>query len=501
MNPYFLSRASGILLHPTSLPSPYGIGDLGAEAYAFVDFLADAGQHLWQTLPLTHTGFGDSPYQSFSAFAGQPLLISPEHLVKLSLLNNSELESRPLGDLEHIDYGAVIPWKMQLLKRAYQRFLKSQDSSLFERYKKFCKENDCWLDDYSLFMACKEAEGGRSWLKWEKKLRQPSDEYLKHLRNILSEEAGFYRFIQFIYFEEWNSLKMYANDHGIRIIGDVPIFVSMDSADVWSNQHLFQVDAEGFPTRVAGVPPDYFSATGQLWGNPLYEWDAHKKEGFSWWISRIRHQFELFDILRIDHFRGFEAYWSVPYGEKTAVGGAWIKAPGHAFFQAVEHALGKNLPIIAEDLGVITPEVETLRDAFHFPGMKVLQFAFENVEENYFLPHQFRHPFCVCYTGTHDNDTTCGWFETLRPECQKKVRQYTAADTDAVSHAFIRTCLASIAVYAIFPLQDLLGLGKNARMNIPGTSAGNWNWRYKKEALTKELALKLKEMSRLYGRY
>lgn len=497
-----LPRTSGILLHPTSLPSPYGIGDLGQAAYDFVNFLEASGQHLWQILPLTHTGYGDSPYQSFSAFAGQPLLISPDLLFGLHLLTEEELSSCPATDPEHVDYGTIIPWKTALLRKAYKRFIQTELPTLHSQYKDFCKKNSGWLEDYALFMALKDIHDGKSWLEWEDAYRTPDKAFKNTLKDRLAEEMRLYSFIQFLFFRQWGQLKEYANAHGIRIIGDIPIFVSMDSADVWANQHLFQLDTKGFPTAVAGVPPDYFSATGQLWGNPLYEWNAHKREGYSWWISRIAGQLEILDILRIDHFRGFEAYWAVPYGEETAVNGTWIKAPGESLFTAIQNALGDELPIIAEDLGVITPEVEALRDAFSFPGMKVLQFAFEDTGESIFLPHQFTTPNCVCYTGTHDNDTTKGWYETLRKDCRRKLRRYlNISKHDSISFHMIRACLGSTAAYAVFPLQDLLDIGKEGRMNTPGVAAGNWNWRFLPGALTKKLAKKLKKLSQLYGRY
>lgn len=499
-----LNRMSGILLHPTSLPSPYGIGDLGKEAYEFIDFLEMSGQHLWQILPLTHTGFGDSPYQSFSAFAGQPLLISLDHLVELGLLESFELQNCPVTDEEQIDYGVIIPWKQLILRLAYDRFLTRDtvDAKLKKKLHDFCEENNYWLEDYSFFMACKDIHAGKSWLEWEDKYRLPTDELKNELRETLFEDIGYYQFLQFLFFTEWSALKQYANEHGVQIIGDIPIFVSMDSADVWANQKLFQLDEKGYPLAVAGVPPDYFSATGQLWGNPLYNWPVHEADGFSWWIKRIKSQLKNLDILRIDHFRGFESYWSIPYGEETAINGEWIKAPGKQLFEAVEHTLGKNLPIIAEDLGVITEEVTALRDAFHFPGMKILQFAFESTGESDYLPHQFTSPRCVCYTGTHDNDTTCGWYRTLQADCKKKVQLYTNTEPGKdISRSIIKLCLGSIAAYAIFPLQDVLSLGSKARMNIPGVAAGNWNWRYKKTALTSSLAEELKELTILYGRY
>lgn len=498
-----MNRMSGILLHPTSLPSAWGIGDLGAEAFAFVDFLEAAGQHLWQVLPLTHTGLGDSPYQSFSAFAGQPLLISPSHLLDLGLVTEQDLEGCPRSDPSHIDYGQVIPWKHKLLRQAHRHFpaLLEKDASIREDYHRFCAGQKNWLDDYALFMACKDANGGKCWQEWEEPYRLPDDGQKKELAGQLEEAASYYRFIQFLFFEEWLTLKKYANEHQVQIIGDIPIFVSMDSADVWANRRLFQLDAKGYPLAVSGVPPDYFSATGQLWGNPLYRWETHRAEHFSWWIQRMQHQLRAVDILRIDHFRGFESCWSVPYGEKTAINGAWTKTPGEELFSAITESLGRSLPIIAEDLGVITEEVTALRNKFHFPGMKILQFAFDSTEENDYLPHRYESPECVCYTGTHDNDTSNGWFCTLNPDAKAKVKAYanTCSDTD-ISRGFIRLCLGSIAAYAIIPLQDVLGLGSDARMNFPGVAFGNWNWRYTRDALTEEVTEELKRVTKLFGR-
>ncbi len=497
-------RISGILLHPTSLPSPYGIGDLGKAAYEFVDFLERSGQRLWQILPLTHTGYGDSPYQSFSAFAGQPLLISPEHLADLGLITASDLEDVPECDPEHVDYGTIIPWKQAIFRKAYERFSRPEyhGQEVYQAFLSFIRKESSWLDDYALFMACKAENDGVSWLEWDDGYRTPTEKFRDTLRQTLKNEIRFYQFLQYIFYEEWTALKTYANKHGIRIIGDIPIFVSMDSADVWANQELFQLDSKGYPLKVAGVPPDYFSATGQLWGNPLYAWEAHQKEGFSWWISRIRHQLRSLDILRIDHFRGFQAYWSVPYGEKTAIRGKWIEAPGEELFRAIQAALGGELPIIAEDLGIITPEVDALRKSFGFPGMKVLQFAFESTGESDYLPHQYKDPGCVCYTGTHDNDTTLGWYLNLSKECQDKVLRYTrCTDVADLGMDLIRTALGSIAGYAVFPLQDALGLGSHARMNTPGVASGNWNWRFRDGVLCDKLADTLREITILYGRY
>lgn len=493
------ARFCGILVHPTSFPSPYGIGDLGLGAYHFIDFLKAAGQTLWQCLPLGPTGFGDSPYQSFSSFAGQPLLISPEGLLELDLLTPADTADNPGWDDTQIDYGPAIEYKTALLRTAYDNFKACADKSLLKAYAQFCKESADWLDDYALFMALKNYHGGRSWLEWEAAYRfiQPKTRSRMELK--LAEDIGYYKFTQFIFFKQWRALKAYANKNGISIIGDIPIFVSPDSADVWADKKLFQLDSKGFPTCVAGVPPDYFSETGQLWGNPLYDWPEHAKDNYAWWTRRIKHQLTMTDYLRIDHFRGFEAYWSVPYGEKTAINGKWIKGPQDALFKAVSQTLGDNLPIFAEDLGIITPEVEALRDSLGFPGMKVLQFGFENVEDNAFLPHQF-HKNCICYTGTHDNDTTRGWFEHTSDASRDKVRRYLNCDGSIVTWDFIRAAISSVAKYAVFPLQDLLGLDSSARMNTPGTGMGNWTWRYTEDMLNLPLALRLKDVTELFGR-
>ena len=493
-------RTSGILLHPTSLPSPYGIGDLGQSAYDFIDFLAQSGQHLWQVLPLTHTGFGNSPYQSFSAFAGQPLLISPEHLVELELLTQEDIQSCPCRNDDRIDYDGVTSWKEQLFMLAYERYLHSSDKALLEEYSSFHTKNAFWLDDYTLFMACKSHHEGLCWLDWEAHYKSPDEDEKRALRKALQDKVNYYMFIQFLFFKEWDALKQYANQKHIQIIGDIPIFVSLDSADVWSKQHLFDLDTNGYPRKVAGVPPDYFSNTGQLWGNPLYKWETHKADGYDWWIHRIQNQLEVFDCVRIDHFRGFESYWAIPFEDDTAINGTWQTGPRGDLFLAITKALGANLPIIAEDLGIITPEVEKLREQFHFPGMKVLQFAFESLDESTFLPHHFTTPHCVCYTGTHDNDTTVGWYESISEEAKDRVRRYMNTNAHTIHLDFIRTCLGTIASYAIFPLQDVLGLGAEARMNTPGIATDNWKWRYREEMLTDEIATTLRELSKLYGR-
>ena len=495
-----LTRTSGILLHPTSLPSPYGIGDLGKAAYDFIDFLEKAGQHLWQILPLTPTGYGNSPYSSFSAFAGQPLLISPEHLEKMGLLEEWELDTAPENNEDLVEYDKVSKWKTQIFKLAFSRFEMKEDKELKKQYRQFVKENTYWLNDYAIYMACRDMQGQKEWFKWDEKYLKSTQKVKAELKKTLKDEIKYYCFIQFLFYKQWAELKVYANEKGIKIIGDMPLFVSLDSADVWANPKLFQLDSKGYPTKVAGVPPDYFSETGQLWGNPLYNWEVHEKNQFQWWVARVRHQLALSDYLRIDHFRGLESYWAVPAEEETAINGTWVKAPGKALFETIEQELGKGLPIIAEDLGTITPEVIELRDHFGFPGMKILQFAFESEEESSFLPHQFTTTNCVCYTGTHDNNTTRGWYDSASEYSRDKVRRYMNTDANSIHWDFLRTCLGTIADYAIIPMQDILGLGEEGRMNVPGVAENNWAWRYRKEDISDGLAEGLKETTKLYGR-
>ena len=495
-----LTRTSGILLHPTSLPSPYGIGDLGKAAYDFIDFLEKAGQHLWQILPLTPTGYGNSPYSSFSAFAGQPLLISPEHLEKMGLLEEWELDTAPENNEDLVEYDKVSKWKTQIFKLAFSRFEMKEDKELKKQYRQFVKENTYWLNDYAIYMACRDMQGQKEWFKCDEKYRKSTQKVKAELKKTLKDEIKYYCFIQFLFYKQWAELKVYANEKGIKIIGDMPLFVSLDSADVWANPKLFQLDSKGYPTKVAGVPPDYFSETGQLWGNPLYNWEVHEKNQFQWWVARVRHQLALSDYLRIDHFRGLESYWAVPAEEETAINGTWVKAPGKALFETIEQELGKGLPIIAEDLGTITPEVIELRDHFGFPGMKILQFAFESEEESSFLPHQFTTTNCVCYTGTHDNNTTRGWYDSASEYSRDKVRRYMNTDANSIHWDFLRTCLGTIADYAIIPMQDILGLGEEGRMNVPGVAENNWAWRYRKEDISDGLAEGLKETTKLYGR-
>lgn len=493
-------RYSGILLHPTSFPSPYGIGDFGKSAYEFIDFLVQSGQSLWQILPLGPTGFGDSPYQSFSAFAGQPLLISPDYLLNMGLLTNEDLSLVPPCLDAKVDYGVIIPIKHQLLKQAHKHFTQCNDERLKDAYATFCRNEKYWLNDYALFMAGKDYHNGRSWLTWEDSLRDPDEDKKNEWTVKLGQNVDYYKFIQFIFFYQWEKLKAYATKRGIKIIGDIPIFVSLDSADVWANRQLFQLDSLGYPTAVSGVPPDYFSETGQLWGNPLYNWEYHKKTGFAWWLKRIANQLHMTDFFRIDHFRGFEAYYAIPFGDKTAENGRWEKGPGATLFHAIEKTFGPDLPIWAEDLGIITEEVEHLRDTFGLPGMKVLQFAFSDIEDNEMLPHHFKTQNCICYTGTHDNATTLGWYSEATPLQQDKVRRYMNTDGATVHIDFIRTAMSSIAKYCVFPLQDLCGFGNDCRMNIPSVPDGNWQFRYRKDQLDDGLATFLRTMTELYGR-
>ena len=493
-------RSAGILLHPTSLPGKYGIGDLGSEAYKFVDFLKEAGQTLWQTFPLGPTGYGDSPYQCFSAFAGNPLLVSPEKLKEDGFLSDEELNNPPKSDPKKIDYGQVIDYKKSILKKAYSNF-KNHSNGLDKEFEKFCNSHKEWLDDFALFMACKEHYGGAVWSSWEKGLVQRDKEVLTEWQNKLSDDIQYQKFIQFNFFRQWKTLRNYSNENGIKIIGDMPIFIAYDSSDLWANKELFTVDEEGNLTFVAGVPPDYFSATGQLWGNPLYKWDVMEKDDFLWWRKRFSSLFEMVDIVRIDHFRGFEAYWKIPGGEKTAQKGKWVKAPGEKLFHSLKKHLGE-LPILAEDLGVITPPVEALRDQFGFPGMKVLQFAFGTKMETKFLPHNFV-PNCLVYTGTHDNDTTRAYFEKEKEkdgDIFEHAQKYLNFYGDDILSELIRVAYASVAAIVIIPMQDILNLGGEARMNFPSTTGGNWTWRFTWDQIDKDLSKHYYGLSQLYER-
>jgi 4-alpha-glucanotransferase len=492
-------RASGILLHPTSLPGPYGIGDLGPAAYAWLDFLAETGQQLWQVLPLGPTGYGDSPYQAFSAFAGNPLLISPDRLLEDGLLDEADLADRPDFPAERVDYGPVIEYKYALLGRAFARYQAAPPPELRAELEAFAAQQAAWLDEFALFMALKQ-EYSLAWDSWRAAVATRQPEALDEARRERADSAAAHRFYQFLFFRQWRALKDYASAQGIQIIGDVPIFVAYDSADVWSRPDLFRLDADGRPTHVAGVPPDYFSPTGQLWGNPLYRWDVLKRQGYDWWIARLKATLALVDLVRLDHFRGFEAFWEIEAGRPTAEVGRWVKGPGSGFFKAIQQGLGaKDLPIIAEDLGVITPEVVALRERFDLPGMKVLQFAFAADAADPFLPHNYP-PNCVVYTGTHDNDTTLGWYQSVAENERDFCRRYLARDGSDVAWDLIRLAWASVAHTAVAPLQDLLALGGEARMNLPGRASGNWGWRFTADQLTDPVRLRLAEITRLYGR-
>ncbi len=491
-------RSGGILLHVTSLPSIEGIGTFGSEAYRWVDRLQTAGQSIWQILPLGPTGFGDSPYQSYSAFAGNPLLIDLESLLRLGWLTNEELASCAPEEEGNVDYDRVRSIKMPLLRKAHERFMESGDCATREAIETFCRREAWWLEDYALFMALHEASGGRAWSEWEEPLRRREPDALAAARSRYAREVEFHRFLQYLFFTQWQELKGYAADRGVEIIGDLPIYVAYDSSEVWARPELFELDEDLRPTFVAGVPPDYFSPTGQRWGNPLYAWDRHEEEGYAWWIARVRHSLRLYDRIRIDHFRGFEAYWAIPASDETAEHGRWRPGPGAKLFSRLKEELG-DLPFIAEDLGVITPEVEALRDAFDLPGMKILQFAFDGNPSNPYLPHNHI-PRCVLYTGTHDNDTLMGWFDAL--EDRSFLLEYLDCDEAGFHRIMLRTLLISVAQTAILPLQDLLGLGSEARMNRPGSTQGNWRWRATQAQMRKmELeAQKVRRACELYAR-
>lgn len=522
------TRKCGILLHPTSLSGSYGIGTLGENAFKFVDWLSSADQSLWQILPLGPTGYGDSPYASFSTFAGNPLLIDLDKLEKRGWALKSDIKpAEYIKKTGNVDFGAVVYWKMPVLKKCALYFLQNASVEDKNQYLNFCKEKKNWLDDFSLFMSIKSFYDNKAsvekpensiWFSyWQKELAQHDLNALKKWKNEHFEEIEIYKIIQFFFEVQWNELKTYANENGIQLIGDIPIFVASDSADVWSNQKYFQLDENGRPNCVAGVPPDYFSADGQLWGNPLYNWDELKKNNYDWWLKRIKRVFELTDILRIDHFRGFEAYWSVPYGEKTAVNGKWNKGPGIDFFKTIKRKLG-DLPIIAEDLGVITEEVKSLRDEASLPGMKVIQFAFSCDEAkkdgmiNYFLPHMYETSNCVVYTGTHDNDTLQGWLENSSDEQIILVAEYAFGEkidlqkakklvkSGTLRNALIKMAISSSANYCVIPMQDILGCGNEARMNTPSTTGSNWSWRMNPNDLKKNAAEKLSFLAALYGR-
>lgn len=505
-----LPRASGILLHPTSLPGPYGIGDLGAEARRFVSFLHKGRQYVWQMLPLGPTGYGNSPYQTYSAFAGNPLLLSVEPLLEEGWLTPGEVEARPAFPPERVDYNAVSAWKMPLLWKAFERFRSGASGERRDELAAFAHRQRAWLDDYALFMALREHHGGAVWTHWERDVAFRAPAALQGWRRKLEQQVQFHMFLQYQFFRQWQALKAECQRHSIQLFGDVPIFVAHDSADVWGHPELFYLDEHGEPTVVAGVPPDYFSETGQRWGNPLYRWEVMAQSGYAWWIERLRTTREIVDIIRLDHFRGFEAYWEVSASEETAVNGRWVKGPGAAFFEALRAALGE-LPIVAEDLGLITPEVRALQAQLGLPGMRVLQFGFggdPRTNEN--CPHNYTRD-CVVYTGTHDNNTSLGWLhEVEAPESAQsraaaqaeraRALAYLPSDGRQFHWDMVRQALRSVATLAIIPLQDVLGLGSEARMNRPGVAEGNWEWRCRAEQLTDEVAQRLGELTELYGR-
>lgn len=492
-------RTSGVLLHPTSFPSPWGIGDLGSAAFQWIDFLVQAGQQLWQVMPLGPTGYGDSPYQSFSSFAGNPLLISPDLLLEEGLLTVADVQDVPDFSDQSVDYGTLIPYKMQLLRRAFTHFNTSATENMRSSFSAFRARHAKWLDTYAMFAALKDSHGGASWNSWPKALRERDPDALQQvLKDDVLEGYMFHSFAQWLFDRQWANVRSYANDHGIKIIGDIPIFVAYDSSDVWASPELFFLDQDGNPTVIAGVPPDYFSVTGQRWGNPLFRWDVLAKQGYAWWIERVSAVLRLVDIVRIDHFRGFAAYWEVPAEEETAINGRWVPGPGAALFKALEQSLGK-LPIIAEDLGVITPDVEEIRDSFGFPGMKLLQFGFGGTGEDPYLPHNHIKN-CVVYTGTHDNDTTVGWWNACLQQERNFTQMYLGRDGHDIAWDMIRVAWASVADTAIVPMQDLYSLGTEARMNMPGRLGGNWGWRYTPDMLQDEIAQRLYALTAIYDR-
>ncbi|MEM7554288.1 MAG: 4-alpha-glucanotransferase [Cyanobacteria bacterium P01_A01_bin.84] len=493
-------RTSGILLHPTSFPSRFGIGDLGNKAYEFIDFLKNSSQQYWQILPLGPTGYGNSPYMCYSALAGNPLLISPDKLREEGLLSEENLGSVPDFPLERVNYQWVEEYKIPLLKKACSNFKSNGTQKQEKNFADFCRDKAYWLDDYALFMSLKDKNGNASWHHWEKPLAQREPAALKKAEQELSEDIFYHKFLQYEFFHQWSSLREYANDNNIYIIGDIPIYVAHDSADVWGNPKNFCLDKEtGEAALMAGVPPDYFSATGQLWGNPVYDWKELQKQNFKWWVQRFEAMLDYMDIIRIDHFRGFEAFWAVPLGEETAVNGEWVKAPGDELFETIKQKLGK-LPVLAEDLGTITPEVLALRDKFEFPGMKVLQFAFGSDPGNPYLPFNVPQN-CVIYTGTHDNDTTIGWYETSSDWEKRNLWMYCGTlSPDGVNWDLIRLAYGSVANQAIIPLQDILNLGTEARMNVPSQGEGNWEWRYHPDSLSEGLSDRLKDLTVLFGR-
>ncbi len=489
-------RKGGILLPISSIPSKYGIGTFSKQAYEFVDFLEKAGQKYWQILPLGPTGYGDSPYQSFSTFAGNPYYIDLEALVKEGWITEEDCEVCDFGsDDMYVDYEKIYLSRSKILKKAHKKSKIAKN----EKFQEFKKENEYWLFDYALYMAVKNSFEGVSWIEWAEDIKLRKTSAMKAYGEKYAEEVEFYEFQQFLFAKQWFALKEYANKKNISIIGDIPIYVAFDSADTWANPELFQLDGTCTPIGVAGCPPDAFSATGQLWGNPLYEWEYHEKTDYEWWVRRITYCYELYDVVRIDHFRGFDEYYAIPYGDPTAEFGEWKKGPGYDIFKVIKAKLG-NKPVIAEDLGFLTPSVIKLVKKTGYPGMKILQFAFDSREESDYLPHNYTNN-SVVYTGTHDNDTTVGWYTTFNRRDKNFAKRYLNIKTKKDIHwDFIRAALASVADTAIIPVQDYLGLGSEARLNTPSTLGDNWKWRLLPDQLDDELAEKIRKMTKLYGR-
>ena len=497
-----MERSAGVIMHIASLPGKFGIGTFGKEAYEYVEFLYKSGMRYWQILPLGQTGYGDSPYQSFSAFAGNPYFIDFDILKDEGILSKAEYINENYGDNEeYIDYGLLFNIKYIVLRRAYENFKKSHNFLLKEYFESFKEENNWWLDNYSLYMAVKGKFNLASWQEWDDDIKKRRPEAIELYRNELSDEIEFWSFIQFLFFKQWNELKSYANEKGIKIIGDMPIYVAEDSADVWSNPEAYLIYEETLkPISIAGCPPDAFSETGQLWGNPLYDWNYMEKTGYKWWIKRVEESLKIYDVVRIDHFTGFESYWEIPYGDTTAINGEWVKGPGIKLFNAIKESLGE-INVIAEDLGFLTNEVKEFLEETGFPGMKVLQFAFDEREESNYLPHTYTNN-CIAYTGTHDNDTFRGWFElTGNKSDVKYCKEYLAlTEEEGYNWGFIRGAWASVADVSIALMQDFLNLGNETRVNFPSTLGGNWKWRIKEGSYNTELADKIYKYTKMYGR-
>ncbi len=494
-----MTRSSGVLLHPTSLPGPDGCGDLGAAARRFVDWLAAAGQSWWQVLPLGPTSYGDSPYQTLSAFAGNPLLISLEDLITDGWLTEADLRDRPRFPDERVDFSAVIPWRLGRLQRAWAVFLERADAAAWDDFQGWSALQAGWLDDFALFMALKQEHGGKPWHQWPGELVRREPAALADAAAALARQMDHFRFCQWLFHRQWALLREHARRQGVSFLGDIPIFVAHDSSDVWARQDLFQLDEGGLPRVVAGVPPDYFSKTGQLWGNPLYDWRAAADEGYAWWRARLQAVLRLVDVVRLDHFRGFAAYWEVPAGAETAESGRWVPGPGADFFQSLQQDLGEDLPLVAEDLGVITPEVDALRRRFRLPGMRVLQFAWSG-PDNLFLPHEYEQN-TVAYTGTHDNDPVLGWWRHLTDQATREmVAEYAGCAVDEPNWTLIRLGAGSVARLFVATMQDVLGLGREGRMNLPGDGVGNWNWRMAPDAFDHPGGARLQRLTWLYRR-